>query len=546
MMTKRLIKLTFFILLSLLPLLLAAQNASDITGDRFEETSGRGLIIRTNPAGVKIFIDGAERAVSPAAFQNLQPGEYNIRLSKEGYKERNFQVTLFNTSRLVVSIKMEEERGLVQISIHKAPASQEAASFSNHPFNPQILTGVLDDIISAEVLPDTHNVLISMPSGYRTIRVRAFGWEDASETVLVSENSIAKVNILMEPAHFKLTNASQSRKSFNPLNAGSPGSTEFRFDVSAPGSGKITITDADGSAVYIKNLNNFDTRHQTFSWDGKDTSGNVMPEGSYNVLIEAETQTLSMTTEIKYSDNIIPLSLESGLSGLTFSPLPHVLPAGNFQITAGILFGSFPLLNPQAHELSSALGLPLEINMRIAPFNRFELTTSINIVPYFENQIQKSFAGWGISGSAKFNIIESSSIPLSFAAGVSYTWAGNLGEIPIGPGKGIGIHAPLSLELSNFSIVFCPASFWPGPEGLVPTLLLSTGVLYKSSNLNAGLSARCELDFTKEALNPKYLAGAEVFLYPLPSNLFISFSAGVIHHEQCLGWYGGFKIGIVN
>ena len=535
------LSLTIAVLLffSLLPPRLSAQNTGDITGDRFEETSGRGLVIRTNPAGVKVFIDGAERALTPASFENLPPGEYNIRLSKEGYTERSFQVTLFSTSRLVVSIKMEEERGLVQVSVHRAAGNQI-------PFNPQILTSPLDDIISAENLPAAHNALISMPAGYRTIRVRAFGWEDALETVFVSANDTVKVNILMRAAPFKIANASQNRKRFNPLNAGSAGTAEFRFDVTAPGSGMIIIKDSDGSVVYEKQTDNFDTWHQTFSWDGKDSSGSVLPEGKYTVLIEAEKSSLSMTAEIKFADNIIPLSLESGISGLTFSPLPHVLPSGSYQITAGIFFGSFPLPDFTSRDLSNALGLPLEINMRISPFNRFELTTSVNIVPYFENHVQKSFAGWGISGSAKFNIIESSSIPLAFAAGVSYTWAGNTGELPLSPGKGLGIHAPLSLEFTNFSIAFCPSSFWQGPEGLVPVLLLSAGALYKGANVNAGLSARCELDFTKESFNPKYLAGADVYLYPLPSNLFISFSAGAIFQERCLGWYGGFKLGIIN
>ena len=534
------------ILLSLVPLRLAAQNASNITGDRFEETSGRGLVIRTNPIGVKVFIDGAERALTPAAFENLPPGEYNIRLSKEGYKERNFQVTLFSTSRLVVSIKMEEERGLIQVSVQTAAGYQAAENLNNFPFVPEIITSALDDIISTEVLSDAHNALISMPFGYRTIRVRAFGWEDASETVFVSGSDTVKVNIIMQPAIFKITNFSQNRKQFNPLNKGSHGSAEFHFDVSAPGSCKVTIKDADDSVVYTKYLEDFNTWHQTFSWDGKDASGNALPQGSYTVLIETQTLTQSLTTEIKYADIINPLSSENGISGLTFSPLPHVLPAGSYQIAAGIYFGSFPLRESSASEMTDAFGLPVEINMRIAPFNRFELTTSVNLVPYFEDQIQKSFAGWGVTGSAKFNIKESSSIPLSFAAGVSYTWAGNSGELPLSPGKGIGIYAPLSLELTNLSLVFCPASFWPGPEGLIPTLLLSAGALYRGTNLNAGLSARCEMDFTKKTFNPKYLAGADVYLYPLPSNLFISFSAGVIYQERCFGWYGGFKIGIIN
>ena len=531
-------KRTLFFLICLIPCSLAAQNPSNITGDRFEETAGNGLAVRTNPAGVKVFIDGVERGTTPVSLSNLQPGDYSVRLSKEGYKERVFNVTLFSASRLVVSIKMEEERGRAFVSVYRAPESPAYL-----PFSPQVLISALDDILETETLPDEHKAVLSMPVGFRIIRARAFGWEDTSVSALISESEDANVNIQMKPAPFAVTNAVQSRKQINPLNPGRLGSNEYRFEVSAPGSGAIIITNDGGAVVFQKKLDEFETWNQQISWNGRDSSDNALPEGAYSVFIEvlsyaAEIFTIVFTTEVTYAGNIFPLSFESGSPGLTFSPIPHVLPARRYQFDAGILFGSFYLKE------KSTFSLPLEINMRISPFKKFELAASVNIIPYFANKTQAASAGWGISGSVKYNIIDGSSIPLLFSAGISYKWASASGELPLSPGKGIGLHAPLSAELANFSLVFSPGIFWHGPDSPAPLLLLSTGALYKGAKLNAGLSARCEMDFTEKPLTPKFLTGAEFSF--VPSNLFFLFSAGIIYHEKHLGWYGGFRIGIIN
>jgi len=253
-----------------------------------------------------------------------------------------------------------------------------------------------------------------------------------------------------------------------------------------------------------------------------------------------EVVILKLETEINYSTNIIPLSLESGLSGLIFSPMPHVLPAGSYQFDAGIIPGSFSVpINTQ--EINNTVVLPFQINFRVSPVNRFELSGSFNINSYFENQKQ---TGWGLSGAAKYNIINTN--PLFFAAGISYIWAANYGENPLTPGSGIGLHAPLSLDLENFSITFCPSLFWHGPSGPIPSLLLSTGALYRGNWVNTGLSMRCELDLKENSLPPRFLTGAEVHLFPPPSNFVFSFIGGIWTQEQHIGGFGGLKIGIIN
>ena len=524
----------FITLLCIFPALLAAQRAGDIFGDTFEEIAGKGLVVRTNLAGVRVFVDGMERGLSPVTIGTLSPGEHSVRLYKEGCKERQFNITIFNNSCLLVSIEMEDERGEVLVSVRKAQGSSDQL-----PFNPEIASYPVS-------LSSDNTTVLNLPVGYQIIRARAFGWEDASVTVLVDEKKPVAVEIILRPAELKLKNASASRRRFNPNNTGNMGAVIYRFETTAPGLGTFSVYDKNKSLVYQKNLNQFTAWEQSVTWNGRDSSGNLLPEGVYTILIEAAGPlllssikstpvTVSLETEINYSNNIIPLSLSGGLSGLAFSPLPHVLPAGSFQIEGGIFAGNF-----NDEKLFSVL--PFETGIRISPFDSIEISSVFNINPRFNSTVK---TGWGVSGSAKYNILNGSGFPLAFAAGFSYTWAGKNGEFPLNSGKGIGIYTPLSLELENISIVFSPGVFWRDQSGSVPELLLSTGVLYHGVSFFAGLSARTEIDFSEDKINPKILAGAECRYNPPSSNIVLSCQFGMWAQNSRIGGYGGLGIGVI-
>jgi hypothetical protein len=531
------------ILLFLLPNTLTARETSDIAGDTFEEIPGYGLEIYTNPSRVKVYIDGVEKGYTPLVVYP-DTGMHYIRLIYDGYKERNFTVNLFSDSRLIVSIKMEEIRGLAMVSVYREKDSPELL-----PLNPQIYAKAPEGIITPVIPSSDNKILLSLPVGYNTIKVRAFGWKDSSITVLVNENTTAAADIFMSPALFNVENVSQSRKQFNPMNPGNLGITEYHFEVSTPGTGVFTVLDANDSVVYEKQFKQFDTWIQNITWDGKNSQGLLCPEGVYTVLIEASALSefiqeedkafsIEMKTEINYSAVIFPLSTDSGISGLTFAPLPHTLPEGSYQIKANLLFGSFRI-PAKNQEDERKFCFPFNISMRISPFNHFELSTFFNIIPQLENM-----TGWGVLGSVKYNFFDGGgSVPLAFSLGASYAGTNRSGEYPLTPGRGLGFYTPLSLELTNLSIAFCPVIFWHGPEGLIPQLLLSTGVLYRGSWITSGISMRYEFDFEKNTRS-KFLAGIEAALFPPPSNLFFSFQGGIVY-QQNIGGYGGIGIGLI-
>jgi hypothetical protein len=531
------------LLLLLLPGALTAREAKDIVADTFEEVSGVGLEIYTNPSGIRVYIDGVDQGYTPIIINNPTPGIHSIRLIDDDYRERSFNVNLFSTSRLIISIKMEAIRGLVTLSVYREQNSPEQL-----PFNPQIYADVPDGT-TAPITPSNDNKTpLRLPIGYNTIEIRAFGWENSFNRIYVEEYITNVVDVYMKPAVFRVENVYQSRKRFNPMNPGSLGITEYSFEVSAPGTGTFTILDANESVIFEKQFEHFDTWVQNLTWDGRDSQGVPCPEGVYMVVLEASAPPylikeeekpffIAMKIEINYSTIIFPLSVESGIAGLTFTPLPHTLPVGSYQINANLLFGSF-IAPSVLQEDERKFLFPFSISMRISPFNRFELISVFNITPRMEDII-----GLGILGSVKYNFLDGNgSVPLAFSLGASYAGANSNGEYPLSPGRGVGFYTPLSLELTNLSIAFCPIIFWHGPEGLKLQLLLSTGVLYHGSWLTGGISARYEFDF--EDTRSRLLAGVELNLFPPPSNLFFSFRGGIVYQRD-IGGYGGVGIGLI-
>jgi len=516
------------ILLSAFPSFFAAD---EITADIFTETAGRGLLIRTNPPGAHVFIDGVERGLTPAAFENLRQGEYNIVIIKDGYKERRFNAALLNGSRLEVSIEMEEIRGFALITVYKEEGSPVYLSFEPH-----ITVDTSGETIS---LSSDHRAILNLPSGYHTIKARAFGWEETSTAVLISEFVTSSADIVMKPAAFITGNASQSRKRFNPMNSNNLGLNEYRFEVSSPGTGNITILNHNETIVYSEQLPQFNTWIQNFTWNGRDNNGNPVPQGVYTVIVEASSsQTaefiqIKMETEIDYSLNIYPLSLMSGLGGLVFAPVPDALPAGSFQLEAGLLYGYLSLPSEKLFT-----GFPFGIGLKVSLLKNLETSVFFNINPLPDT------ADWGITSSLKYSFLSGGLF--NAAAGVFYTWAGEYGENPLSPGRGIGLYTPFSFVIipQNISIILSPGVFWRGPLGIIPELLISAGVLYQGGWFNAAVSMRIEFNFS-ENISLKFLSAIEGRFYPSPSFLFFSAQAGLWTQGANTGGYGGISAGII-
>jgi hypothetical protein len=56
--------------------------------------SGR-LLVRSTPAGARVFVDGRERGETPATIRDLAPGTHQVRITRDGYatEERRLAIT---------------------------------------------------------------------------------------------------------------------------------------------------------------------------------------------------------------------------------------------------------------------------------------------------------------------------------------------------------------------------------------------------------------------------------------------------------------------
>ena len=529
------------------PQFIGALDTSDIFGDTFEETEGNGLLIRTKPAGVRVFIDGIERGQTPFTGAILRPGDYNIRLFKEGYAERRFKLTLSAKSRMTVSIEMEELKGRVTVNVYRAEGSPPEL-----PLVPLINGG----------WGESTETILELPVGIRTIRVRAFGWEEASETVSISEQMPLTVNVSLMPVPFSISSGSVSRRSFNPNNSGGLGETDFYFSVSAPGSGALLIQDQSGAIVYAVSLGAFETPAQKVSWNGRDYSGAVLPEGPYTAIIIAESlfdfddtedanREINQQIQIDYALKIYPLNFAGGIPGLLFAPAPDALPVGSLQLNALFMFGNFSV--PEKHaanqEENKFLLYPVSFGARFSVLERLDLGGMFNV-----NAANRENSGFGFSIFAKYNFLKGAgTYPMGLALGLSYTFANLNGEFPPGTGRGIDLYIPVSLKTGPVKTLFSPGMRWPGMEDPIPRLMLSAGLMYQGAWNTIGLSVREEFDFTNSGIRfgipfsqrLRFHGGLEINLYPRPSYVVYTASCGMWIHGDRMGGFGGLGLGFV-
>jgi hypothetical protein len=501
------------------------------TGDSIQETEGRGLVIRSNPRGAKVYIDGIERGITPLKLENIVPGQYFVRLEKDGYVERRFRATIRSGSLLEVSLALKEAVGQALIRVIPEPGVPEAL-----PLSPQILAdGVL-----------VEGPVLTLPEGLRTIRVRAFGWEEASRTVYIKRDSVQELEFTLKPALFHILKASARRARFNPANSGSLGTTALVFEVSASGRGTFAVLNGSGELVFTREAGPFMGWNQELAWDGRDSGGRIVPDGVYTLTLTARSPAgaeaqVSLKVTVDSSLQIRPLTLSSGKAGLFFAPSPAALPGGSFQIEGSLLFGS-----PPGSE-SPWTSLPYSGAFRFSPLDRLEFSGAVSILPIFSGGVHAS-----ITGGGKWVIVDpAAGRRFSAAAGAVYTWTDVIPLSPFGAGAGIEVFLPLSLALGgDFSFLLTPACIWTGDEGFpwepAPRLLLSGGFILQKAPFAAGLSIRSEYrPWGDRPQPPSLMTAAELKFFPAPSRFVFSILGGVWIKEAVPGGFGGIGIGMI-
>ncbi|MDR2617684.1 MAG: PEGA domain-containing protein [Treponema sp.] len=538
----RIISVSVFLGFWVFPLNLAADSLPGwaVPGDKIVEAEGRGIVIRSSPSGARVLVDGIQRGQTPLRLENLRPGQYFFRLEKDGYTARRFRAVVRQGSVLDITIELEEARGKVLVRVSAAP---EAPGPEALPFHPHIT-------VDGESGADEVQGLFTLPVGLRTVRVKAFGWEDVSSQVYIEEGAVRTLDLVLKPAVFRIMSASLRRPRFNPGNPGSLGTTELNFEVSAPGIGSFSVYDSQGELIFARDLGPFTGWSQSTDWDGMDRWGAALPDGEYSLVLKLRSlsgkgsgsleETFTFFAELDSSRDIRPMTLFSAKAGLLFAPVVSLLPPGSFQIEGGLLFGSPPYTEAWK-------SLPFAAGFRLSPLERLEISAALNLTPV-SGESARAAAG----GAIKWAFLKPAGGFPGFAAGAVFSWAEKTAATPFGMGSGIELFFPVQLDLkAPFSFLLTPACIWTGSSGFpwepAPRLLLSGGILARLTYATAGFSVRSEYPLSGEGPgSPSFMICGEIKIFPPPSSLVFSALGGVWIRGSSLGGFGGVGIGLIN
>jgi hypothetical protein len=495
-----------------------------VSGDTIQQLEGTGLAVASDPPGASVYLDGIKEGITPLVLPVLPAASYTIRLSKEGYFDRELRVTVPREGRLSISLNMEKAAGNLLLRVRSSGAGEL-------PLNPLVyVDGVL--------MPGP---VLALNEGSHSVRVRAFGWEDVYAVVYVKARETRVLEAVFSPAPFGIRSVSPGRRRFNPDDSGSLGSTTFSFEVSAPGRGTFLVLDHEGQTRFRRELGPFTTWSQSVSWDGRDQKGNILPDGSYTLRIEAEDPagtavSAALEAELDSSFHIIPSQTSAAVPGLSWAPGARLNPPPSWQVEGTMLFGK-----PVREEAWQSL--PFAVSLSASVFERLEIGAAVNMTPRFEGKTPFSP---GLS--LKLGILGAGgrTAPLGLALGLRYGFSDGEELSPFGLPSGTEFFLPFSVESDRLfakttvSLLLVPA-LWFRELSKSPLGVVSGGLAFRRSPLSAGLSLRAESPFGSPR---RVMAGGEIKFFP--SMVVFSLSGGVWFESSRRGFYGGIGIGVIN
>jgi flagellar hook assembly protein FlgD len=104
-------------------------------------------------------------------------------------------------------------------------------------------------------------------------------YELPDNAMIITGNRPQITNVTAEPNYFS--------PAYNPYSSTPTQYTIVSFNLSKAANVEIRIVNSDGVLVNTLNKSNLPAGANTFSWNGKDLSGNLVKEGSYSISLTA-------------------------------------------------------------------------------------------------------------------------------------------------------------------------------------------------------------------------------------------------------------------
>ncbi|MCL1818833.1 MAG: PEGA domain-containing protein, partial [Spirochaetaceae bacterium] len=308
------------------------------------------LIVESSPSGAEVFLNNSYAGMTPFTLRSLPPGGYRLTLSKMQYKTASVFINLEPGQSFRLRARLLQSMGTLKVTVTPPDAEVWAGGAR---------------LLSAET---------ELPVGPCAILIRRFGYREYTTTVQISDGAPAVIETDLENAPFQVEGFGVSRKSFNPSNPGLLGKTEFSFTVTAPGTARLSLVDSANREVFSRAFAPFTAWDQAFLWDGKDSAGKEIPDGSYRAVLECESEHgekpphAETAVEINRGLAIRYRNIQSGLTGLMYAPTVDVLPPWSFQISSGLLgravvWGEPDRKNFYLFQIGGAVGIPGDLEV---------------------------------------------------------------------------------------------------------------------------------------------------------------------------------------
>lgn len=209
--------------------------------------------------------------------------------------------------------------------------------------------------------------IYTVATGQHVIKIRRFGYDDIVFKANVRPRSEFKVVCDFKQSHFYCFDLYTSQDDLNPKLGEE---VKISFDVNRNVVGKKVIceikNEETGVVVFTKEFSNFTTFTQTFTFDGKDKDGNILPDGQYSV-------------NVIYDDNILSESIS----------VDNTLSAYRRSYTKFLFFGSIPkpVSNYYTLQNSSCYGCDFPCNNSAFILNNFRVGGYLNNGKSFFNSV---------------------------------------------------------------------------------------------------------------------------------------------------------------
>ena len=402
------------------------------------------LVIKSNVTGAHVYLDGEYYGTTPLTVQNIMPGSYEVNLFMDGYEMYPQRIRIFNGHETTYFVQMQKRAGFLQV------------------------LGINGEFFVYSDGRLLHDVINRLDEGYHTIRIRKFGYEDFYAQIFIQAHMLKKITVTLEKAEFGITSFAASKKSFNPTYEGSVGSCVFEAEVTAPGSGTLSIKDSNGSVVFEHIFSRFSTWTQRVSWQGTDANGAFLPQGMYTAVFSAR-EADSSSSDSNGSNGSTVFSGSGDSEGKEFlanarTSIDYTLVYHLADITeSGLGFGSVP----------AALIMPKgSVNLQLQVSPNFSLNNNKNQVPIGIGLYIAPLEFMDISGKFSYNaekgntsLIASADMRflfskeigknhLNYGLSIEYGWSNNNEFFPYGVAMGAGINPSLMIGVDTEKVFF--------------------------------------------------------------------------------------------